>query len=132
MRVDAGQLGEKDANPDGTLGDFEAEELFDCQAVAEIICERSEIVDAIGEGHDLLVKLGLAGFLDAGVKITDFRIEANNDFAVDFEHKAENAMGGRVLRSHIKDHVLVFGTFSSRSFEDRCAYVEHQRYPSTG
>ena len=82
---------------------------------------RAEIVDAVGQGNDLLVELGFAGLFDAGVQVADFGIEADDDFAVDFEHQAQHAVGGRVLRSHVEDHVLVFGALSERSFKDRGA-----------
>ena len=61
------------------------------------------------ERDHLLVELGLAGLLDAGVQIADLRVEADDDLAVDLQHQAQNAMRGRVLRPHIDDHVLVVG-----------------------
>ena len=61
----------QDAEILGALGDFEAEELLDGEAVAEIVRHRGEIVDAVGEGNDLLVELGFAGLLDAGVEVAD-------------------------------------------------------------
>ncbi len=128
VRIEAGDLGEQDANPLGALGDFELKELLDGQAVTEVVGHGAEIIDAVGEGNDLLVELRFAGFFDAGVKVADFGIEADDDFAVDFEHQAQHAVGGRVLRSHVEDHVLVFGAFSQRSFKDRGAdNVWHQR-----
>jgi hypothetical protein len=108
VRVDAGQLSEEDADPYGTFWNFKSEKFLDGEAVTEVVGEWAEVVDTISEGHNLLIELGLAGFLNTGVEITDFGIETDDDFPVDLEHEAEHAVGGRVLRSHVKDHVLIF------------------------
>ena len=55
----------------------------------------AEVVDAVGEGDDLLVELGLAGLLDAGVQVADVGREGDDGFAVDLEHEAQDAVGGR-------------------------------------
>jgi|GEM_PF-3111493 len=107
MRLDAGELVEEDAEVLGALGDFEVEELLNSQGVGEVVGHRAEIVDAVGEGSDLGVELGLAGFLDAGVEVADVRSERDDGLAVDFEDKAEDTVGGRMLRAHVEDHGLV-------------------------
>jgi hypothetical protein len=72
-------------------------------------------------------------FLDAGVQVADLGIDADDDLAVDLQHQAQHAVRRRVLRPHVEDHVLVFGAFGQRGFEDgRAAILHHQRYPSTG
>ncbi len=119
VRIEAAELGEQNANPLGALGDFEAEKLFDGQAVAEIVGERIEIVDAIGERNDLLIELGLAGFLDAGVQIADLRPNADDDFAVDLNDQAQHAVRGRVLRAHVEDHAPLAGGFRRRGARGR-------------
>src|SRR6478736_674914 len=48
-------------------------QLFDGQAVAEIVGHGAEIADAIGQRNNLLIELCLAGLLDARVQITNFR-----------------------------------------------------------
>ena len=89
VRVEAAELGEQDANPLGALGDFEGEKFFDGQAVAEIVGERIEIVDAIGERDDLLIELGLAGFFNAGVQVADLGLDADDDFAIELDDQAQ-------------------------------------------
>ena len=71
VRSDAGQFGEQHANVLCALGDFEAEKFFDRQAIAEIIGERREVVDAVGEGDGLRIGFCFAGFLDASVQVAD-------------------------------------------------------------
>ena len=115
------------------LGDLKLKKLFDGQAVTEIVGHRAQVVHAVGHGNDLLIKLRLAGLLDAGVQITNLGIEPDNDLAVDLQHQPEHAMGGRMLRAHVQHHVLIFGAFGYRDFAGSASYgVSHQRYPSTG
>ncbi len=67
------------------------------------------------------------------MQVTNFRIETDDDFTVDFKHQAQHPVGGWMLRPHIQDHVLVFCALGKGSLEDRRAYaLNHQRYPSTG
>ncbi len=133
MRVQPAQLGEQHANPLRALGDFEVEEFFDGQAIAEVIRKRIEVIDAVGERNHLLIELGLAGFLDAGVQIAYLRADADDDFTVELDHQPQHTMGRRVLRAHIEDHAPFAGAFGSGQFEDgRARNLDHQRYPSTG
>ncbi len=69
----------------------------------------AEIVDAVGERDDLLVELGLAGLLDAGVQVADVGGEGDDGLAVDLEHEAQHAVGGGVLRAHVEDHGVLAG-----------------------
>ena len=107
VRVEAAELGEQDANPLGALGNFEAEKLFDGQTVTEVVGERIEVVDAVSERDDLLVELGLAGFLDAGVQIADLWADADDDLAIDFDNQAQDAVRRGVLRPHVEDHATL-------------------------
>ncbi len=108
------------------LGDFKVEELLDSQAITEIVGERIEIIDTVGEGNYLLIELGLAGFLDAGVQITDLGTDADNDLAVQLNDQAQHAVRRRVLRSHVEDHLPRAGAFRSGQIEDgRARYLAH-------
>ena len=109
VRVEARQLVEQHAEPLRALGDLESEQLLDRQAVGQVVGHRAEIVDAVGERDDLLVELGLAGLLDAGVQIADVGRERDDGLAVDLEHQAQNAVRGRVLRAHVEDHGVLAG-----------------------
>ena len=55
VRSDARELGEQHANVLRALGDFDADELFGREAKAQIIRERREIVDAVGQRDALRV-----------------------------------------------------------------------------
>ena len=107
VRVDAGQLVEHEADPHGARRNLQSQELFDGQHVGEVVGHGTEIVDAVGHGDDLLVELGLAGLLDAGVQEADVGTDADDGLAVDFQQETKHAVGGRVLRPHVQDHGLV-------------------------
>ena len=106
VRLDTRDLVEQHAEDLRALGDLEAEQLLDGEAVAEVVRHRTEIVDAIGQGDDLLVELGLARLLDAGMEVADVGGAGDDGLAVDLEHKTQDAVGRGVLRSHVEDHGL--------------------------
>jgi hypothetical protein len=61
------------------------------------------------------------------MEVANFGIESDYNFAVDLKHKAEHAVRGRVLRSHVQDHVLIACAFSGRSLQDWGSDIHHQR-----
>ncbi len=106
VRSDARQLGEQHANVLRALGDFDSEKLFGREAEGEIIRERREIVDAVGERDALRIRFRFAGFLDARVQVADHGLGGEDGLAVELEDHAQHAMGRRVLRPHVEDHRL--------------------------
>ncbi len=110
VRLDAGELVEQHADVLRALGDLKLQQLLDCEAVGEVVGHRAEIVDAVGERDDLLVELGLAGLLDAGVQVADVGRERDDGLAIDLEHQAEHAVGRGMLRAHVEDHGVVART----------------------
>jgi hypothetical protein len=98
---------ESSLKPLGARWNFELKELFDRQRVRRIVDHRREVVDTVGEGDNLLVKLRLAGLLDAGVEIPDVRSERDDGLAVQLDDEAKHTVGGRMLRTHVEDHGLV-------------------------
>ena len=107
VRLEAGQLVEQHTQVLRAFGDLQPQQLLDRQAVGEVVGHRAEVVDAVGQRHDLLVELGLAGLLDAGVQIADVGHERDDGFAIDLEHQAKHAVRRRMLRAHVEDHGLV-------------------------
>ncbi len=119
MRLDAGELVQEHAQELRPGWDFQLEQLLDRQAIAEVVGHRTEVVDAVGEGNYLLIELGFAGFLDAGVEKADIGNEAEDGFAIDFEHQAEHAMGRGMLGAHVEDHGAVLVAFLDPRFDQR-------------
>ncbi len=116
VRVDARQLVQHDANPLRARRNLQPQQLLHRQAVGQVVGHGAEIVDAVGHGHDLLVELGLAGLLDAGVQIPDVGHDAHDGFAVDLQQQAQHAMGRGMLRTHVQDHRLVFRRIQHRGW----------------
>jgi hypothetical protein len=48
----------------------------------------------------------LGDLLVAAVQVADLRIGLGDGFAVEFEHQAQHAVGRRVGRPHVEDHLL--------------------------
>src|SRR5581483_124760 len=101
VRVDARKLVEQHPHPLRFGRNFQPEQFLHCQAVAKVVGQWTEIVDPVSQGNDLLVELGFAGLLNAGMQITNIRHDANNGLAVDFKDHTQDAVSGRVLRTHV-------------------------------
>ena len=110
MRLEAGQLVEQHTQVLGTWRHLQLQQLFNRQNVAEVVRHRTEVVDAVGHRHDLLIELCLAGLLDAGVEKADVGHYAEYGLAIDLKHQAQHAMRGRVLRAHVQNHGAVTRT----------------------
>ena len=111
MRIQPGQLGQQHAQPLRFLGNLQRQQPLHGQAIAEVVGHRAEVVDPVGQRNNLLIKLGLAGLLDAGMQVADLRVEPDHDLAVDLHHQAQNSVHRRVLRAHIQHHVLIVRAF---------------------
>ncbi len=85
------------------------QQLLNRKAVGEVVGHGAEIVDPVGQRHDLLIKLGLAGLFDARVQIANIRGEPDDGLAIDLDDKAKHAVGRGMLRTHVDDHGLIVG-----------------------
>ena len=50
------------------LRNLDLQQLFDREAVDQVVRHRAQVVNAVSERNHLLVELGLAGFLNAGMQ----------------------------------------------------------------
>ena len=73
VAVEARQLGQHHAHPLRLRRNLQPEQLLHRQAVAQIVRERRQVIDAVGQRDRLLVGLDLEFLLDAGVQIADVR-----------------------------------------------------------
>ena len=76
-----------------------------------LLVHRRDIVEAVEIRHGLKVGLGLDQLFRAAMQQPDMRIDAVDNFAVEFQHEAQNAMRRRVLRPEI-DIEVADGGFS--------------------
>ena len=104
VRGNALQLHHQHADVLRALGHFDAQKFFDGQAICEVIAERIEVIDAVGEGDGLRIRLVLAGFFNAGVQVTHVRNGFDDIFAVQLQQNAQHAVRRRVLRPHVENH----------------------------
>ena len=118
MGINASQFVQQNPHPLRLGRYLQSEELFHGQAVAQIIGERTEIIDSICERHHLLIKLRLAGLLDAGVQVTDVRHHPHHRFTINLKDQAQHAVCRRVLRPHVEDHGAILDGLERRHLRE--------------
>ena len=71
--------------------------------------QNSELTYSSGSSvADRLVVVGvLAQLLDAAMEVAEDRVEVDDLLAVELEDDPQHAMGGRVLRAHVDEHLAV-------------------------
>ena len=104
VAVEARQLGQHHAHPLRLRRNLQPQQLLHRQAVAQVVRERRQVVDAVGQRDRLLVGLDLEFLLDAGVQVADVRLARHDGLAVELQQQAQHAVRGRVLRPHVEDH----------------------------
>ena len=105
MAVEPRQLRQHDAHPLRLRRDFQTEQLFHRQAIAQVVGERRQVVHAVGESHRLLVGLDFEFLLDAGVQEADIGLALHDGFAIKLQQQAQHTVRGRVLRAHVERHL---------------------------
>ena len=83
-----------------------AHEFLDRTGVGHVVGERREVVQAVRVGHELVVVHVFGDFLIAAMQEADVRIGLGDDFAIEFEHQTQHAVGGRMGWAHVEDHAL--------------------------
>ena len=73
-----------------------------------LVVHRGEVVHGVDVGQRGGVRRVLAQLLDAAVEVAEDRVEVGDDLAADLDHQAHDAMGGRVLRPHVHEHLALF------------------------
>jgi hypothetical protein len=61
---------------------------------------------SVHQHHRLARVPELGELLRRPVHVADHRLGAHDDLAVEFEHHAQHAVGRRMLRADVEDHVL--------------------------
>jgi len=122
MRRDPLQLHEHHADVLRALWDLETEQLFDRQAIHQVVAKGVEVVHAIGKRDGLGIGLVLAAFFNARVEISEIRNGADHVLAVQFQQDAQHAVRRRVLGSHVENHRF--------RRANRCLYRRHALLPA--
>jgi len=71
--------------------------------------DRRHVVQAVGEGDGLLVRVRLARLLEAAVEVADLLIAADDRLAVERDDDAQRAVRGRMRRPEVQRHALEIG-----------------------
>ena len=82
-------------------GDLTLQELLDGESEREVVPQGVQVVHAIGDGDALDVLQRLAGLINPRVQVADDGLAATDDLAVEVELKAQDAVGRRVLGTHV-------------------------------
>lgn len=136
MREDAADLGIEHADELAAARHGHADEALDRERIGMLLVHRRDIVEPVEIGHGLEIGLGLDQLLGAAMQQADMRIDALDDLAVEFQHQAQHAVRGRVLRAEIDREVadIVLGHAQSACFSANsaitCAPVLRRRSPA--
>ncbi len=95
-----------DADVLGAFRHLDAHQFFDRQCIAEVVGHGIEVVQPVGVGHVLQEGVALADLLVVAVQVAHDRLQADDGLAVEHHHRAENAVGGGVLRTHVDEDVV--------------------------
>src|SRR5262249_8657249 len=89
----------------------ESEQPLDRETERVLLIHRRDVVEPVEIRNRLLIDLVLDQLLGAAMKQADVRIDALDDFAVEFEDETQHAMRGRMLRPEV-DGEVAEATFS--------------------
>ena len=109
VAADPGQLDHDHADPLGPLRHGLAQQLLDCQRVAQVVAGRAEVVHAVGPRRALVVGDALEVLLEAGVEVADVGVGVAHHLALNAQHQAQDAVGAGVLRAHVELHQRAVG-----------------------
>src|SRR5882724_10390559 len=85
---------------------FRHEQFFHRFAISQAAADGSDVVHTVDIGSELLVGAVFRDFLDTAVEIADDALRADNALAVELQLDAQNAVGRRMLRSHVDDEFI--------------------------
>ena len=106
MGGDARQLHKEHARDLGSLRHFDPRQALACQRVGDVVHQRLDVVQPVGVREELVPTEALAGLLFPAVQVADHGLDLLHGFAVERDHQAQHAVGGRVLRTHVHLHRL--------------------------
>ena len=101
---DPGQLRQHHPDVLGPLGNFHPQELFHRQAEAEVVDLPGQIVQAVHQGHALVVSAVFAHLLDAPVQKADIGVGLEDELAVQLHQDPQHPVGAGVRGPHVELH----------------------------
>src|SRR5687767_6343008 len=101
MRQETADLAIENADQLAAARHLKLQKPFDGKAKGMLLVHRRHIIEAVEIGDVLHIGLVFDELLGAAVEKANVRIDARDHLAVELEHKAQHAMGGRMLRAEI-------------------------------
>ena len=101
MVQDTGDLAEQSADPLGTLGNLNVQQLLNSQGEALLVGHHGNIVQTIKVGQCLQVCLVLDQLLGTTVQQTNMGICADDLLSVQLQNQTQHTVSGRVLRTEV-------------------------------
>ena len=103
---DAVPLREHRADPLRAIRDLDAGQALHGDRPPELVVERADPVVTVHQDQDLARVAVLGELLGRAVHVADHRLGAGDDLAVQLQDHPEHAVGRRVLRPDVEDHLL--------------------------
>ena len=88
------------------LGRGDAEQLFDREHVTVLVAHHRYVIEPVHVPDRLVERFALGQLLGRSMQKADVRVGLLDDLAVHFEHQAQHAVGGRMLRTEIHREIL--------------------------
>ena len=106
VRCDAVQLDGDDADVLGPQRHFDVGELFHRHRPGVVVVHRRQVVQAVGVADVLVVGEVLGDLFLAAMQVAEVRHGFEHHLAVGAQDDAQHAMGGRMLRAHVDEHLF--------------------------
>ena len=105
VREDAADFRIENADQLAAHRDFEAEQLFDGERESVLLVHRRDVVETIEVRNGLQIGLRLDQLFGSAMQKTDMRINALDDFAVQFQNQTQHAVRGGMFRTEVDREV---------------------------
>src|ERR1700730_4796025 len=101
MRQNPADFAKQNAQQLAAPRHFEAEQFLDGEAEGVFLIHRRDIIEPVEIRYILQIGARLHQFFSAAMKEPDMRIDALDDFAVEFENEQHDPVRGGMLRTKI-------------------------------
>ncbi len=125
---DAPDLAKEHADVLRAARNLDAEQPLRREAEGVLLVHRRDVIEPVEIGNCLQVGLVFDQLLGAAMKEADMRIDALDDLAVEFEHEAQDAVRGRMLRPEIDGEVASGGCVRRGILHD-ARIIRHHAFP---
>ena len=101
MVQNTGNLAKQGANPLGTVGNLNVQQLLDGQGKALLVCHHGDVIQTVEVGKGLQIGLVFDELLCTTVEETDVRVGANDLLSIELENQTQHAVGSGMLGTEV-------------------------------